>query len=120
MILTRSVRHRAAVWVPVSLVVLFLLYLFPFCYTVRGVWLPWSAAESVRFHGRDFRGGMEVPLEQVEGQTTIGRALWPDGLVVNAPGYSPLMVAGSIPTVIVVETPAGSNHYRSYGLVGGP
>jgi hypothetical protein len=116
----RARRLRIAMWVAVGAVVLFVLYIFPFCYSVRAVWLPWQPAKSAEYRSREYRGGADISTSEFDATESIGRALWPDGRVYHAPGYDPPQVTDSVPTLIVVETPAGSGHFRSYALVGGP
>ena len=76
---------------------------------------PWSTADQIIFHSREYRGGREVSLEQFPDFVRVGRAPWPDRDVFSTPGPLPF---DADPTVIVVYT--WDHKYRSYSLVGGP
>jgi hypothetical protein len=83
----------------------------------RGTWDLRAPAAKILFRGREYRYGREATPGDIEDVEKTGDALWPDGeILTNHEGaHSPY-----VPTGIVVESPARSGRFRSYGLVGGP
>ena len=102
-----------------TVVVIFCALFFGYQYFFRHTFNPWSTSDQIYFHGRSYRGGMEVSAAHIAGYMRVGRAPWPDLDVYTVSNeISRERPYGADYTGIVVYT--WDHKYRTYGLVGGP
>jgi hypothetical protein len=110
-------RHARLIRVALAVAVLIAAAFPAYSRFFRGTWDLRAPATKILFRGREYRFGREATPGDLAGVEKAGDALWPDGQILTNPEgvHSPY-----VPTGIVVESPARSGHFWSYGLEGGP